>query len=84
MIVEIIAVSVLAFLINIPLGRWRTRYRKLSLPWWLVVHASIPILITIRIWIDSPQFLVPLFIAIAILGQFIGSRTASRKIDSLD
>jgi hypothetical protein len=84
MIAEIAIVSILAFLINMPLGRWRTRYRKLSLPWWLIVHASIPVIITIRIWLDTPRVFIPLFIAIAVLGQLVGARTAGRKIDSCE
>lgn len=84
MIIEIIGVSILAFLINIPLGRWRTRYRKLSIPWWLIVHASIPVIITVRIWLDTPRIFIPMFIAVAILGQFAGARSVRRKIDSCE
>lgn len=79
MIIKIVAVSLLAFLVNIPLGRWRTRYRKLSLPWWLIVHASVPVILAIRIWLDTPLVFIPLFIAIAIVGQFLGVRFFSKK-----
>ncbi|MDD4514114.1 hypothetical protein [Massilibacteroides sp.] len=79
MTIEIIAVSILAFLLNIPLGRWRTRYKKLSLPWWLVVHASIPFIIAMRIWLGTPRLYIPLFIALAVLGQFLGARAFRKK-----
>lgn len=82
MIVEIVAVSLLAFLVNIPLGRWRTRYRKMSLPWWLIVHASVPVILAFRLWLGTPRLFIPLFIAIAILGQFIGVRFFSKKTDA--
>ena len=84
MVIEIIAVSILAFLINIPLGRWRTRYKKLSLPWWLIVHASIPVILTMRIWLETPRLFIPLFIAMAVLGQFAGARSARKKVDSCE
>lgn len=74
MIVEILAVSILAFLINIPLGLWRKRYKRLSLPWWLIVHASIPVLITVRLWLDTPRLFIPLFVFLAVMGQFAGAR----------
>lgn len=84
MMIEIVAVSILAFLINIPLGRWRTRYKKLSLPWWLIVHASIPVIIGVRMWLETPRLFIPLFIAMAVLGQFVGARSVRRKIDSCE
>ncbi|WP_085536052.1 hypothetical protein [Massilibacteroides vaginae] len=84
MIIEIIAVSILAFLLNIPLGRWRVQYRKLSLPWWLIVHASIPVIIAVRIWLETPRAFIPLFVAMAVFGQFVGARFVRKKINSCD
>lgn len=81
MIIEVLTVSVLAFLINIPLGLWRKRYKKLSLPWWLIVHASIPILVSIRLWLDTPRLFIPLFILLAVIGQLAGARLTRRNID---
>lgn len=72
MIAEIIAVSVTAFVINIPLGRLRTRYKRLSLAWWLLIHASIPIVVALRILLSTPPLCIPLFIAIAVFGQLVG------------
>ncbi|MBS2100753.1 hypothetical protein KEM10_20870 [Carboxylicivirga linearis] len=46
----------------------------MTLPWWLLIHASIPVLIPLRIWLDTPKIWIPLFIVVAIIGQFIGSR----------
>jgi hypothetical protein len=61
-------------LINIPLGLWRRKYKKFSLPWILIVHASIPVVIAIRLWLDTKNIFIPLFIAFAILGQYTGGR----------
>ena len=70
----VVYVSVASLGINLILGKFRARYKKMSLPWWLLIHASIPILIPLRIGSDTPSAYIPLFIATAIVGQFIGSR----------
>jgi hypothetical protein len=42
--------------------------------WWIMIHASIPFIIPLRIWLGTPNIAIPLFIGLAIAGQFIGSR----------
>ncbi len=59
---------------NVFFGKWRTRYKKMTLKWWLLIHASIPFIIPLRIWLDTPKIYIPLFIAFAVLGQFVGSK----------
>jgi hypothetical protein len=71
---NIVIVSFAAFLINLPLGIWRSRYKKFTFRWWLPIHASIPLIVALRIWLATPLIFIPLFIAAAILGQFIGGR----------
>jgi hypothetical protein len=61
-------------LINIPLGQWRRKYKKFSLPWILIVHASIPVVVAVRLWREYPDPFIPLFIAFAVLGQYVGGR----------
>ncbi len=74
MILNITIVAAVALLLNIFLGVWRKKYRKMTLPWWLLIHASIPIIIPLRIMLDTPKLFIPVFIGLAILGQFIGSK----------
>ncbi len=71
---NIAIVSVVTFAVNVFLGRYRIRYRKMSLMWWVIIHASLPLVIPLRIWLDTPDMTIPLFIGLAILGQLIGSR----------
>jgi hypothetical protein len=71
---NVIVVSAFALIINGFLGKWRTKYKKFTFPWWLLIHASIPLIIPLRIGLDTPAMFIPLFIAIAVLGQFIGSK----------
>nr|WP_321411324.1 hypothetical protein [uncultured Carboxylicivirga sp.] len=79
---SIAIVSFTSFTINLLLGRWRAKYKKFTIAWWLLIHASIPILIPLRIWLDTPKIWIPLFIGIAIAGQFIGSRYLVNNIAS--
>ncbi|BAR49930.1 hypothetical protein TFKS16_2573 [Tannerella forsythia KS16] len=46
----------------------------MSLMWWIIIHASLPLVIPLRIWLDTPDITIPLFIALAVIGQIIGSR----------
>ena len=78
---NVLIVSLAAFIVNLPLGGWRSKYRKLTLPWWLLIHASIPLIVALRIWLDTPLVFIPLFIAVAVLGQFLGGRLMKKKID---
>jgi cytochrome c-type biogenesis protein CcsB len=39
-----------------------------------LIHASIPLIIPLRIWLDTPTVCIPLFIGLAVAGQFVGSR----------
>lgn len=71
-------VALVTFFINIPLGCWRNKYKKFTLPWWLLIHASIPFVITLRVWLDTPHFFIPLFIGLAIAGQLVGAKVLSR------
>lgn len=65
--------------LNIPLGMWRYTVKKFSVSWFIAVHASVPFVIALRIWLQVPYWSVPVLIAVAILGQFIGSRIMAQR-----
>ena len=71
---KILAVSVICLLVNIPLGVMRERSRKFSLAWIFWIHASIPLIIALRIVLHLPWIAIPINIAAAVLGQAIGGR----------
>jgi hypothetical protein len=75
----ILVISLASLGINIILGRYRAKYRKFTFMWWLLIHASIPLIVPLRIWLESPAAFIPLFIGLAALGQFAGSRIADRQ-----
>ena len=76
---KILTVSVICLVVNIPMGRMRERSRKFSMPWILWVHASIPLIVYLRIWLKLYLIAIPINIASAILGQFIGGAPEKKK-----
>jgi hypothetical protein len=76
---NILIISLTALLLNIPLGMWCRKYKKFSFMWFFLIHASIPLIIPLRICLDTPLAFIPLYIGMAVLGQFIGSRTFKNK-----
>ena len=76
---KIVAVSAVCLLVNIPLGLMRERSRKFSWQWILWVHASIPLIIFLRISLKLNPLAIPINIASAILGQTIGAAPEKRK-----
>ncbi|MDR3119393.1 MAG: hypothetical protein LBU44_08290 [Mediterranea sp.] len=74
-----IIVATISFLINIPLGKYRAKYLPKSFMWWVMIHASIPLIVFLRILLDTPTAFIPLFIGAAIAGQFIGKKLTTPK-----
>ena len=77
--VKILLVSVVCLLVNIPMGMMRERSRKFSIQWILWIHASIPLIIALRIGLHLHWIAIPINIAAAVLGQFIGGAPEKRK-----
>ncbi|MDP3722897.1 MAG: hypothetical protein Q8R91_05295 [Candidatus Omnitrophota bacterium] len=76
---KIALVSVLCLLVNIPMGMRRERSRKFSWQWFVWIHASIPFIIALRIWLKLHPVAIPLNIAAAVLGQFLGGTLERKK-----
>lgn len=76
---KILLVSLVCLLINIPLGVLRERSKKFSLAWLFWVHASIPLIIALRIGLRLPLIAIPINIAAAILGQAIGAAPEKKR-----
>ena len=76
---KILLVSVVCLLVNIPMGKMRERSRKFSLAWILWVHASIPLIVVLRICLKLHPIAIPINIASAVLGQFIGGAPEKKK-----
>ena len=67
-------IAFVAFFINIPFGYIRENCPKFSASWVFWIHASIPLLIYLRITLGTSTWFIPVSIFFAILGQVVGSR----------
>ena len=63
-----------ALAVNVPLGMWRRGMRRFSPAWFLAIHASIPLLIALRLALVETNWVIPPEIAFAIVGQVVGMR----------
>jgi hypothetical protein len=73
--IEIIWVSILILVFNIPFGYWRANVKRFSLQWYLAIHIPVPFIILLRIYTDVGfgwQTYVYLVVAFFI-GQRLGS-----------
>ncbi len=77
--IKILIVSAVCLLVNNPMGRRRERVKKFSLAWIFWIHASIPLIIFLRIWLQLDLIAIPINIAAAVLGQVIGAIPEKKK-----
>jgi hypothetical protein len=75
-ILLLVAIAAVAFAVNIPLGKLRSRHPKLSLKWMLYIHVSIPVIYGLRSFAGIGLWAVPFLIAAAVAGQVIGGKPA--------
>jgi hypothetical protein len=59
---------------NALLGMWRSGLRRFSPAWFVAIHASIPLLIAMRLVLIRPNWVIPPEIGLAFVGQFVGAR----------
>lgn len=78
---NIALISMLAFAIlgNIPLGYLRMGAEKFTLRWFVYIHLSVPFIIGLRISNNISWQVIPLSIALAVVGQMLGSRLYRRR-----
>lgn len=67
----------LVWLANLPFGYWRAGLAKRSLPWFVAIHAPIPLVWLIRdlLGLDWRLATLPLFVGAYFLGQWLGGRS---------
>lgn len=70
----IITAFILTFLINLPFGYYRKRAKRFSFRWFLYIHLPIPVIVAIRLLSNLDLRYIPLFVAAAITGQFLGGK----------
>ena len=71
---KVALVLLITFLVNLPFGWLRRNEKKFSFKWILYIHLPIPLIIGLRIWLKINPWFIPLIIAVAVVGQAIGTR----------
>ena len=74
--VQLLILTVLIFLLNIPFGYWRARTCRFSLPWFLAIHLPVGLSVGLRL-LTGIRFMfgaLPLFAGAFLLGQSLGGR----------
>lgn len=73
--ISLLAVS---YLVNVPLGYIRESCPRFSIAWFFWVHASIPLIIYLRVSSGVSPWIIPATIFLAVLGQLTGGRLRRR------
>jgi hypothetical protein len=68
--------AIAVFVINLPFGFWRAGVKKFSFPWFLAVHAPVPMVIAVRLIAGLGWHLVtfPVLVGAFFAGQIVGGK----------
>jgi hypothetical protein len=77
----LLSLLLFAFFSNIPLGYLREGARKYSLRWFVFIHLSIPFIVGLRMSNHISWRAIPLTLALAVAGQWLGGRVHRRRHD---
>lgn len=78
--VKILAVMAISASLNVPFGALREHCRKFSPEWFLMVHATIPLIAMFRKSVIMPKYAILFTVAAAVGGQMIGSRLERHRV----
>jgi len=72
-------VAALVLAVNLPFGFWRAGVEKFTLPWFVAVHAPVPLVIGLRLLVGLRWQIstLPLLVGAFFLGQFLGGKLRS-------
>ena len=68
-----------ALLVNIQMGYIRENCPKFSFRWFFWIHASIPLVVFMRVTLGTSKLFIPACIFLAIAGQIIGGRWRRKR-----
>ena len=72
--VLILALVAAAVAANLPFGAYRVSVSRFSWRWFLAVHLPVPLLFFLRFEAHVTAWAIPLLVAGAVLGQYLGGR----------
>ena len=66
----------LVLLLNLPFGYFRAGVKRFSVPWFIAVHAAIPLIVLLRFLMGVGWRLAtfPLFVGAYAVGHFLGGK----------
>ncbi|MFH1920376.1 MAG: hypothetical protein ABIP48_10890 [Planctomycetota bacterium] len=75
------SVAVAVVLVNLPFGYWRAGTQRFTLPWFVAVHAPVPLVAALRILSGLGWSLTtfPVLVAAFFTGQFLGGKFRHRQ-----
>lgn len=76
---QVLALMATSFILNLPMGVWRARIRRISPLWVVAMHAIVAILIVMRRLFHLSPWYIPASLSAGILAQFIGRRITSSR-----
>lgn len=71
---KLISLAAFAYLINVPMGVWRSRLHKFSVPWVLTLHLVVGLIVALRYLMHLKTSLMFLTLGAGVLGQYTGRR----------
>lgn len=83
---DIAILIIITFVLNIPAGYYRENFKRMSIPWLLILHAPIPLIILLRNLFGYGGYgkeqlgIIAILVTTAIIAQFIGARQVRNYI----
>ncbi len=76
MSINLILVTIVVYLLNIPFGYWRANVKKFSLQWALAIHVPVPIVIALRFLGNLGFHFItyPFLVGAFFFGQYTGKK----------
>jgi hypothetical protein len=70
----------IVFVGNLPFGYWRASVARFSVTWFVAVHAMVPAILALRLWLDLPfdWGMLPPMVLAYLAGQSLGARLYGR------
>ncbi len=76
----VLMIAGLCLFVSVPFGMLRMKFKKFSIPWFLMIHAPIPVSIIMRKIYELPFQYALIFLLFSVTGQVIGSTIIKKTI----
>ena len=83
MITNLVIVTLVVFIMNIPFGYWRANVKKFGLQWALSVHIPVPLIVVMRIYshIGFAWYTYVFLVSAFFFGQRLGAWLHKNRIE---